>query len=225
MQHDSRWVSQGRLPLLGMRAYSGEDVMDAFFSMLMADVETLKKHLELDYVPYKHLPEDDEKIASATHCHICRRLLSVSADPWDLAFKDTIVTDHDHVTGLYRGRCHSRCNAAFTDKKSQKIPVYFHNLKGYDGNHILQGIANLRGDLKHPVVELGCIAKSMERFTCLDVNRKVRFLDTMAFLHHPITLWNSSWWDLNRRILKKNGRKSSLLFMNTFRIWVRKRVC
>ncbi len=37
------------------------------------------------------------------------------------------VMDHDHVTGLYRGPSHSKCNLMM--RKLYKIPVFFHFFK------------------------------------------------------------------------------------------------
>jgi hypothetical protein len=49
---------------------------------------------------------------------------------------DDRVRDHSHVTGLYRGAAHMSCNLeAGKVERSQsfeRVPVIFHNLKGYD---------------------------------------------------------------------------------------------
>ena len=40
------------------------------------------------------------------------------------------VRDHYHISGKYRGAAHWSC--IINLKISKKIPVLFHNLKGYD---------------------------------------------------------------------------------------------
>jgi hypothetical protein len=49
---------------------------------------------------------------------------------------DEKVIDHDHLTGEFRGVAHNDCNLQF-NLKDCKIPVIFHNLKGYDSHLIL----------------------------------------------------------------------------------------
>ena len=48
--------------------------------------------------------------------------------------KDKVI-DHDHITGKYRGAAHSSCNLKLRiDPDKIKIPVFFHNLRGYDAH-------------------------------------------------------------------------------------------
>ena len=51
---------------------------------------------------------------------------------------DDKVRDHDHVTGKYRDSAHWSCNINL--KLTIKIPVMFHNLKGYDSHLFMQKI-------------------------------------------------------------------------------------
>ena len=44
------------------------------------------------------------------------------------------VRVHCHVTGKFRGAPHRKCNASL--KLAKKVPVIFHNLKGY-GSHLI----------------------------------------------------------------------------------------
>jgi hypothetical protein len=49
------------------------------------------------------------------------------------------VRDHCHFTGKYRGAAHNCCNINHTYKNNRwKIPVFFHNMKNYDGHFLLQ---------------------------------------------------------------------------------------
>ena len=51
------------------------------------------------------------------------------------------LRDHCHITGKYRGSAHNFCNLKLRlNPEYIKIPVIFHNLKGYDSHFIMQKI-------------------------------------------------------------------------------------
>ena len=80
--------------------------------------------------------EDEQKGKRAKECYICGKSYSQ---------KDIRVRDHCHVTGKYRGSAHQDGNDnhfRFKDDEI-KIPVIFHNLKGYDNHFIMQGIGEI----------------------------------------------------------------------------------
>ena len=80
--------------------------------------------------PLKMTKEDKEAFREATHCHICEKKYN-SKD-------DEPVRDHCHVTGKYRGSAHQTCNLKLQISAEKiKIPVIFHNLKGYDSHFII----------------------------------------------------------------------------------------
>ena len=57
------------------------------------------------------------------------------------------VRDNCHFTGKYRGAAHSKCNIQY--RKIKDIPVFFHNLGGYDGHLIFQNLSKIEG-IKEP---------------------------------------------------------------------------
>ena len=67
------------------------------------------------------------------HCHICDKRY-VNGDISD--------RDHCHITGKYRRSAHKDCNLSF--RQTNRIPVIFHNLKGYDSHFIMQEIGKFK---------------------------------------------------------------------------------
>ena len=54
------------------------------------------------------------------------------------------MRDHCHVTGKYRGSAHLICNLKLKISSEKiKIPVFFHNLKGYDSHFNIQKLGEL----------------------------------------------------------------------------------
>ena len=58
-----------------------------------------------------------------------------------LNYFDHKVRDHYQITGKYRGCAHWSCNINL--KITKKVPVIFHNLKGYDGNLVFKELSKL----------------------------------------------------------------------------------
>ena len=67
-------------------------------------------------------------------CWICDKLFVVG---------DNKVRDHCHVTGKYRGSARGSCNINL--QLTKKVPVIFHNLRGYDSHLIMQEIGKFDG--------------------------------------------------------------------------------
>merc|ERR1711888_464235 len=73
-----------------------------------------------------------------------------------------VVRDHCHFTGEFRGAAHNHCNRQY--RKTYKIPVFFHNLSGYDGHIVFENLASYKLK-KDPKV----IAKSLEKHISITV--------------------------------------------------------
>ena len=86
--------------------------------------------------------------------------------------KDTRVRDHCHIIGKYRGSAHQECNLKLrVNPEEVKIPVIFHNLRGYDSHFIMQEIGaivknhtytNKKGETKQ--MDINAIPNNMEKY-------------------------------------------------------------
>ena len=77
------------------------------------------------------------------------------------------VRDHCHITGKFRGSAHQECTLKLRIKPEDiKIPVIFHNLRGYDSHLIMQQIGEITNagiDLTgyHPPGTLGLLHRNV----------------------------------------------------------------
>lgn len=150
-------------------SYRGIDCVDKFVSCLYHDIQSISKILNKN-IPIIFTELDKKKFKSSTHCHICNFLL----------FSDK-VRDHCHMTGNYRGAAHSFCNLQY--KRPKFIPIFFHNLSGYDCHLFIKKLGEAPGALK-------VIAKNKEnyvsftKFVQVSKNEciQIRFVDSFKFL-------------------------------------------
>ena len=68
--------------------------------------------------------KEEHLFQQSSSCWICNKLFDTDEEN---------VRDHCHVTGKFRGGAHWNCNINFQSTK--KVPVIFHNLRGY-GSHL-----------------------------------------------------------------------------------------
>ena len=91
---------------------------------------------------------------------------------------DTKVSDHDHLTGEYRGAAHNICNINCKQRSSSFVPIFFHNFSGYDCHLIFEGLlAEAYNQNYNPTI----IPKSLENYVSVQVGC-LRFLDSYRFL-------------------------------------------
>ena len=69
--------------------------------------------------------EDEEKFKLSSTCWICNKLFDAGGNK---------VRDHCHITEKYRGSAHWSCSINL--KLTRKVPLIFHNLRGY-GSHLI----------------------------------------------------------------------------------------
>ena len=86
---------------------------------------------------------------------------------------DNKVRDHNHVTEKYRGSVHWNCNINL--KLTKKLPVIFHNLKGYDSHSIMQEIGKFD-------VKINVIPNGLEKYIAFTFNKNLVFIDSMQFM-------------------------------------------
>ena len=116
------------------------------------------------------------KHRASTHCHICKsRFLDIVLKRPEGYFPnnpETKIRDHDHFTGEYRGPAHNHCNLMYRTVK--KIPLFIHNLKGYDATLIMQQIHTTG-------LQPSVLARNLENFISFDIGL-ISFRDSFQHL-------------------------------------------
>ena len=165
-----------------VQIYRGENAVYKFMENMLEEVNwcksTMKKHFNK---PLKMTKENETDFQKATKCHIC-----------DIKYtnKDVRVRDHCHITGKFRGSAHQDCNLKLQIKpETIKIPVIFHNLRGYDSHFIMQQIGQIAKKYtytneKSEKVEMNinCIPNNMEKYMAFMLGNHLVFLDSFQFM-------------------------------------------
>ena len=126
---------------------------------------------------------------------------------------DNKVRDHDHVTEKYRGSVHWNCNINL--KLTKKLPVIFHNLKGYEGHSIMQETG--KSDVKMNVIPNG-----LEKYMAFTFNKNLVFIDSMQFMKSSpdALVKNSSNNDFKFLSLELSGEFLKLVKKRSVSIWI-----
>ena len=137
--------------------YRGDDAVDVFCKKINEIRHEIKEKMQ-EKKEIEMTDEDKKDFETATHCSICGDKFKNSYKNEKEAEKYKKVRDHCHFTGKYRGCAHSICNLNFCNRYF-KIPVFFHNMKNYDGHLIIQNAEKLSNKKKIDV-----IAQNSEKF-------------------------------------------------------------
>ena len=116
--------------------YKGENAVYKFMEKMLEEVEyckaVIKKHFNK---PLVMTEVDEQHFKTMDGCHICGEKYTD---------KDVRIRGHCHITGKFRGSAHKECNLKLMIKpENLKIPVIFHNLRGYDSHFIMQQIGEI----------------------------------------------------------------------------------
>ena len=162
-----------------VQIYRGEKAVHKFMEAMLDEVKYCKKVMKKYFnKPLRMTKDDEEKFQKADKCHICEKEYNKT---------DVRVRDHCHVTGQYRGSAHQDCNLNF--RITDKIPVIFHNLRGYDSHFIMQEIGEMAK--KHTYtnkkgekcqMNINAIPNNMEKCMAFMLGNHLTFIDSFQFM-------------------------------------------
>ena len=165
-------------PVTYTASTDNEDVAQIFVNMLEEDVKSIYKSFGTPKEMIFGVKEREE-FDGATECWICGGELGLDR-----------VRDHCHLTGVYRGAAHNKCNLQYRMPKF--IPVVFHNLSGYDSHLFIQNLGVTEGNIS-------CIPNNEEKYISFSkdivvgeytnkngkviaVKQQLRFIDSYKFM-------------------------------------------
>ena len=162
--------------------YRGENAVYKFMEKMLEDVKycktVIKKHFNK---PLVMTEVDEQNFKTMDGCHICGEKYTD---------KDMRVRDHCHITGKFRGSTHQECNLKLRIKPEDiKIPVIFHNLRGYDSHFIMQqigeiankhGYTNKKGEKQD--LNINTIPNNMEKYMAFMLGNHLTFIDSFQFM-------------------------------------------
>ena len=165
-----------------VQIYRGENAVYKFMENMLEEVNWCKQTMKKRFnKPLKMTKKNETDFQKAIKCHIC-----------DIKYtnKDIRVRDHCHITGKFRGSAHQDCNLKLKiNPDNIKIPVIFHNLRGYDSHFIMQQIGKIAKEHTYTnkkgekiEMNINCIPNNMEKYMAFMLGNHLVFLDSFQFM-------------------------------------------
>ncbi|EGT57546.1 hypothetical protein CAEBREN_30406 [Caenorhabditis brenneri] len=174
-----------------MRSYVGYDCVFEFNKYIL---DVCARLLNISDVEMNQLTKEEwEDLDNCESCPACGKKFDEPNEK---------VRDHDHWTGEYRGPLCNKCN--LLKRKNKFIPVFFHNLKGYDSHLIINDEKSAKF-LVDEKVTIKNISANIEKFISFSYHfegkafngglytkkYEVRFLDSYGFMASPLDYLSS----------------------------------
>ena len=116
--------------------HRGENAAYEFIKAILEEYKYCKKLMKKHFNKNLIMTEEEE-FQKSNSCWICKKLSDNDEEK---------VRDHCHVTGKFRGVAHKICNVNF--QLTKKVPVIFHNLKGYNSHLIFNELGKFHLKIK-----------------------------------------------------------------------------
>ena len=149
--------------------YRGVNAAYESIKSILKEHKYCKKIMKDQFNKNSVMTEKEEYLfQQSNNCWICKELIDS---------EDEKVRDLCHITGKFRGAAHWDCNINF--QLTKKIPVIFHNLKGYDSHLIFSELHKF--NLKVDVIPNG-----LKKYMAFFLGRELVFIDSMQFMNSSL---------------------------------------
>ena len=156
--------------------YRGENAVYKFMEQMLEEVKYCKDVIKKNFNKPLVMTEDDKmRFKLMDECYICGE---------KYVEKDVRVRDHCHITGKFRGSAHRDCNLKLRIKPEDiKIPVIFHNLRGYDSHFIMQQIGEIaKKHGEEQDLNINAIPNNMKKYMAFMLGNNLTFINSFQFM-------------------------------------------
>ena len=176
------------------KIYRGKGAIYKFLENMLEEVEYCKKMVKRHFNKnLKMTDEDMDDFMRSNKCYICNGKYVEGEKP---------MKDHCRITGRYLGSAHDACCGKLRMNPDKiRVPVIFHNLRGYDSHLIMQQIGKIAKDKSYvdkngerKNLKINAIPNNMERYMAFTLGNNLTFIDSFQFktasflirkLNHP----------------------------------------
>ena len=162
--------------------YRGEGAVYKFKEKMLEEVEYCKKMVKKHFKRNLTMTKEELKtFKGSNECHICGEKYGEEDKP---------IMDYCKITGKFRGSAHGKCSSKLRiDPERIRIPVIFHNLRGYDSHFIMQQIGKIaneksyvdkNGEIRN--LKINAIPNNMERCMAFMLGNNLTFIDSFQFM-------------------------------------------
>ena len=104
--------------------FRGENAAYEFIKAILKEYKYCRKVMNKHFNKNLIMIEEEEHLFQQSNsCWICKKLIDNDEEK---------VRDHCHIIGKFRDAAHGSCNINL--QLTKKVPVIFHNLRGYDSH-------------------------------------------------------------------------------------------
>ena len=166
--------------------YRGENAVYKFLEDMLKEVQNCKEIVRKHFNQSKiYTKSEYDYWCNKNYCCLCEKIYKGNDD-----VKGKPVKSYDSYTGKFRGLAHEKCDEKMKiTANTLRIPVFFHNLKGYDSHFIMQQIGALVDnhaqkdeDGKEKRMGINVIPCNMEKYMAFMLGKHLTFLDSMQFM-------------------------------------------
>ena len=141
--------------------YRGENAAYKSVKTIFEEHKYCKKIMNEHFNKNLIMTEEREHLfQESNNCWIGKKLID----------NDEKVRDHCHVTGKFGGAAHWDCNINF--QLTKKVPVIFHNLKGYDSHLIFSELHKFN-------LKINVIPNGLDKYMAFFLGKDLVFIDSM----------------------------------------------